>query len=190
MPAGACNHALGRLALAYADYDSAFGTTVGSSAAQETLNFRATAYYQGEICVYLQKKLDADVLHFSIDRDLDEEFKELWAKQQMPTQKLLHRRPKQLKKGQKFPPDRRDVPAPPEADVQVLADFADGIGHLLQYTHQGAALPGFGFLDFGLLFVHALRCGQQRCGEHKPRICCCRFHEQPAAAARCRPGSR
>ena len=76
--AGACNHAMGRLALAYADYDDAFGANLAAHAAQETLNFRATAYYQGEICVYFQKKLDADILHFSIDRDLDEEFKELW----------------------------------------------------------------------------------------------------------------
>ena len=95
-PAGACNHAMGRLALAYADYDDAFGANLAAHAAQETLNFRATAYYQGEICVYFQKKLDADILHFSIDRDLDEEFKELWAKQHMPTKSLLNRRPRQV----------------------------------------------------------------------------------------------
>ena len=89
--AGACHHAMGRLALAYADYDAAFGETVGNNSAQETLNFRATAYYQAEICVWLQKRLDQDVLHFSIDRELDPEFKECWAKQAMPTQKLLHR---------------------------------------------------------------------------------------------------
>jgi hypothetical protein len=135
--AGACNHAIGRLALAYADYDAAFGATVSPAAAQETLNFRATAYYQGEICIYLQRKLDADVLHFSIDRDLDEEFKEMWAKQQMPTQKLLHRCPKQVKRGHKFPADRKDVPMLPDEGVASLVTVADGVGSLLQYTHQG-----------------------------------------------------
>jgi hypothetical protein len=137
--AGACLHAMGRLAAAYAEYDTAFGFEVPTPAAQETLAFRNTAYYQGEICVYLQKKLDAHILHFSIDRDLDPEFKEMWAKQQMPTAKLLQRCPKQIKKGQgKFPADRKDMPLPAEADLVALTGLADGIGRLLQYTHQGA----------------------------------------------------
>jgi hypothetical protein len=140
--AGACQHAMGRLADAYADYDAAFGFDVSNNPqyiTQEALSFRNTAYYQGEICVYLQKKLDQDILHFSIDRDLDPEFKEMWAKQQMPNPKLLNRCPKQIKKGQgKFPPDRKDAPLPPDAQLVTLTGLADGIGKLLQYTHQGA----------------------------------------------------
>lgn len=139
--AGACNHALGRLALAYADYDAAFGEKVSTAVAQETLNFRAVAYYQGEICVYLHRKLDADILHFSIDRDLDPEFKECWAKQTLPTPKLLGRCPRQLKRGQKFPPDRKDAPVPSDSSLKALIPVADHIGHLLQYTHQGACAP-------------------------------------------------
>ena len=89
---------MGRLALAYADFDACFGATVQqSTCSQETLNFRATAYYQGEICMWVHKHLDADILHFSIDRELDEELRELWAKQVMPHQKMLMRRPRQLK---------------------------------------------------------------------------------------------
>ena len=140
--AGACNHALGRLALAYSDYDSAFGEAVTQQVPQETLNFRAVAYYQGEICVYLNSKIDADVLHFSIDRDLDPEFKECWAKQMLPTPKLLARCPRQLKRGQKFPPSRKDPPLPTDAVLASLLPIADHIGHCLQYSHQGAvAMP-------------------------------------------------
>jgi hypothetical protein len=138
--AGACNHALGRLALAYADYDAAFGETVSQHVPQETLNFRAVAYYQGEICVYLNSKLDADVLHFSIDRDLDPEFKECWAKQMLPTPKLLARCPRQLKRGQKFPPSRKDPALPSDAALASLLPIADHIGARLQYSHQGVTL--------------------------------------------------
>lgn len=129
---------MGRLAAAYTDYDAAFGEAVGNTTAQETLNFRATAYYQGEICVYLHKKLDADVLHFSIDRDLDPEFKECWAKQTMPGQRLLNRCPRALKRGQKFPPDKKDFKLPEEEALGRLVGVCDAVGRLLQYTHQGA----------------------------------------------------
>lgn len=111
---------------------------MGSHVPQETLNFRAVAYYQGEICVYLHSKLDADVLHFSIDRDLDAEFKECWAKQMMPTPKLLARCPRQLKRGQKFPPSRKDPSVPADAALAALLPIADHIGLRLQYSHQGA----------------------------------------------------
>ena len=106
---------------------------------QETLNFRAVAYYQGEICVYLNGKLDCDVLHFSIDRDLDPEFKECWAKQMLPTPKLLARCPRQLKRGQKFPPSRNNPALPTDATLASLLPIADHIGQRLQYSHQGAA---------------------------------------------------
>jgi hypothetical protein len=128
---------MGRLALAYADYDAAFGEPVSQHVPQETLNFRAVAYYQGEICVYLNSKIDADVLHFSIDRDLDPEFKECWAKQMLPTPKLLARCPRQLKRGQKFPPSRKDPALPSDAALASLLPMADHIGTLLQYSHQG-----------------------------------------------------
>lgn len=87
--------------------------------------------------MYLNGKLDADVLHFSIDRDLDPEFKECWAKQTLPTPKLLARCPRQLKRGQKFPPSRKDAPLPSDTALASLLPIADHIGHRLQYTHQG-----------------------------------------------------
>jgi hypothetical protein len=131
---------MGRLAAAYADFDSAFGESVPPGAPQETHNFRATAYYQAELCVYVHKKLDADVLHFSVDRELDPEFKECWAKQMLPTQKLYHRCPRRLKKGQKFPPDKKDAALPDNEALQKLVAICDPVGHLLQYSHQGVPI--------------------------------------------------
>ena len=46
----------------------------------------------------------------------------------------------QIKRGQKFPSDRKDVAPPAEEQLVQLVGLADGVGQLLQYTHQGALL--------------------------------------------------
>ena len=46
----------------------------------------------------------------------------------------------QIKRGQKFPSDRKDVAPPAEEQLVQLVGLADGVGQLLQYTHQGTLL--------------------------------------------------
>jgi hypothetical protein len=79
--AGACNHALGKLKDAHSDYEACMNEDLPPSAASETRQFQALAYYQRELTVYLARVQDKSVVHFCIDKDLDPMFKEHWSRQ-------------------------------------------------------------------------------------------------------------